>query len=87
MKTLNEIQRAYIITLDSKGNKVLKIKPPKRSCKRGFSIQTLGNLPLFHKWPRGEYYIINGSKEAKELVKYVKEHGTKYQKSFFASCN
>ena len=88
MNQLNDIMRAYVITFDVNGNKVIQVKPRKGSGKRGFSVQTVGNLPLFNKWDIGTYFDndIRGSHEVKELIVYLSLFGTKYQKTFFNAC-
>jgi hypothetical protein len=61
---------SYKIGRDSNGNKVLRVKPSKG---RGFSIQTLGNLPLTHKMDVGTW--TDG-----EVKRYVAAYGTVAQR-------
>ena len=52
--------------------------------KRGFSIQTNGNLPQLHRQPCGT--ILSASRCAHlwaEFIDFVEDYGTDYQKSFF----
>lgn len=61
------------ITRDVNGNKILKIESSDIGGARGFSVQTLGNLPKTHK--EG----VNGD-TWRELCAFIREHGTKSQK-------
>ena len=56
---------------DINGNKTLKI--PSRGHLKGFSVQTLGNLPITHR---------DGVTEGTmaELAVFINEHGTEHQK-------
>lgn len=70
------------IDRDTNGNKVLKLSSSDLGGHRGFSIQTLGNLPKTHRLLNSE---LQGSKEhrkaaAKEVEVFVKRHGTPKQK-------
>lgn len=63
------------ISRDTNGNKVLKIeKCDLKTNVRGFSIQTLGNLPFTHN--HGICLKTKG-----ELLKFISEHGTERQKA------
>ena len=59
---------------DVNGNKILKI-----SCgyNRGFSIQTLGNLPKTHQMTNNDLDRVTAIGEA---MAYVRKYGTKRQK-------
>lgn len=63
--------------VDSNGNRVLKVEGSDLGTKRGFSIQTLHDMPETHR---------NGVCEAtdKELRDYIKAYGTKRQKELFS---
>lgn len=60
----------YKLRVDGNGNKVLKVC---FNLSRGFSVQTLGNLPMTHRDGIGFW-------TADELSDYVSRHGTKRQK-------
>lgn len=66
----NTTMTSYKIGSDINGNKVLRVKPSKG---RGFSIQTLGNLPLTHKRSVGTW--TDG-----EAKRYVAAYGTVAQR-------
>ena len=57
-------------SVDTNGNKTLKVKA---KGKRGFSIQTLGNLPKTHL--KGVF-----AETQNEVLYHVNTHGTKRQK-------
>ena len=64
------------INFDTNGNRVLKYNKHDLGGARGFSIQTLGNLPQTHRdgmgcWTEGE------------VRAYLKEFGTPRQKELF----
>ena len=59
------------ISRDTNGNKIVKIIVP---WGKSFSIQTDGNLPFTHRTNEPCY---------KEIVQYVQDYGTNYQKSVF----
>ena len=61
------------IVRDQNGNKVARCKP--RNGLRGFSIQTLGNLPELHKAIKVDQLAAYD-----EVLAYVSEYGTKRQK-------
>lgn len=60
---------------DTNGNKVAKLKT---NTGKSFSIQTSGNLPTIHK--ETDLKDVNKNKAEKEVLAYVKKHGTKAQK-------
>jgi len=60
------------IARDMNGNKILKVKTQNG---RGFSVQTLGNLPETHR--NGE--DIDAQATIKELYNHVREYGTSKQ--------
>ena len=62
------------IKRDVNGNKILVVTGKDLGVSRGFSVQTLGNLPLTHKYGIADF---TGS----ELFEYVKSHGTIKQKN------
>lgn len=64
------------IKFDTNGNRVLAITSHDLAGARGFSIQTLGNLPRTHRdgvgpWTEGE------------ARQYLKHHGSPRQKELF----
>ena len=59
------------IGFDRNGNRILRVKP---ITARGFSVQTLGNLPETHRNGIGEH-------TPGELRAYVSAHGTPRQNS------
>lgn len=63
------------LSRDTCGNKILIYSPG--AGRRGFSVQTLGNLPKVHRMVPGE---LNYHQALSELHAYIKEYGTKYQK-------
>lgn len=70
------------IDRDKNGNKVLKLSSLELGGQRGFSIQTLGNLPKTHRLLNSE---LQGDAElrgevAREVEAFVKRHGTPKQK-------
>lgn len=64
------------ISKDKNGNKVLQITGAELGLKRGFSIQTNGNLPYAHK--NGLSCELTAKAEA---FNYIAEHGTAAQKA------
>ena len=73
------------IARDVNGNRIVKLSP---ISKRGFSIQTLGNLPLINKLQMGETFESNQNVLLwMEILDYLKEFGTARQKSLFAYFN
>ena len=64
------------IAHDTNGNRILKIEGSDLGTKRGFSIQTLGNLP---DTPRNG---ITAGTDA-EVRNYLKAHGTPRQKELY----
>jgi hypothetical protein len=64
----------YKTAKDENGNKVVRITP---HTGRGFSIQTLGNLPITHRDGVGEY-------TAGEVKAHVVKYGTAGMKSVIA---
>jgi hypothetical protein len=60
----------YSLAMDRNGNRILRVKPPQG---RGFSIQTLGNLPATHH--EGVTIDTHGS-----VVWWVTKYGTPRQK-------
>ena len=72
------------IKRDVNGNKIARFHSA--TSKRGFSVQTLGNLPELHKLSVGESIPAHMDVACWiEFVEFIKTHGTKRQKSFFAS--
>lgn len=66
---------------DTNGNKVLKLESFDLNGAKGFSIQTLGNLPKVHTMDNKNLDI----KEAlKEATTYISKHGTDIQKAKMA---
>jgi hypothetical protein len=57
--------------IDRNGNKVLRVSIPGR---RGFSIQTNGNLPRTHRDGVGHW-------SESEASEWVKQYGTQYQQA------
>lgn len=64
------------IDFDTNGNRILKIEGSDLGTKRGFSIQTLGNLPDTHR--NG----VTGNTDA-EVRDFLQKHGTKRQKELY----
>lgn len=62
------------ISRDTNGNKILKIESGDLNGARGFSVQTLGNLPKTHRDG-----IFSGTRD--ELAAYINEHGSDRQKT------
>ncbi len=62
---------------DSNGNKILKVSFAMTE-KRGFSIQTLGNMPETH---RNGFADFNRHTAENELNAFVKVYGTTHQKT------
>lgn len=65
------------LSRDQNGNKTLKVEAkdlPSRLTPRGFSVQTLGNLPETHA--HGVHYATKG-----ELFQFISEHGTAEQRT------
>ena len=58
-----------------------------QSCtgRRGFSIQTNGNLPQLHRQPHGTIIPAHAGDTHlwTEFLDFVRDYGTDYQKSFF----
>lgn len=61
------------ISRDTNGNKILKVEKSDLAGNKGFSVQTLGNLPMTHRDGIGSYTW-------GELVSYVRQYGTERQK-------
>jgi hypothetical protein len=61
----------YSLAMDRNGNRILRVQP---SHGRGFSIQTLGNLPRTHRDGVGDWTVV-------ELRWWAWGFGTKRQKS------
>lgn len=66
-----KLKAEHTIGRDTNGNRVLRIRPPHE---RGFSIQTLGNLPGTH---RDGITADTGA----EVLAHVTEHGTARQRA------
>lgn len=64
------------IARDKNGNQILKITKEDLHSRRGFSIQTNGNLPKTHSEGIGEHTI-------KEVFEYVDKYGTHLQRRLF----
>lgn len=64
----------YKISRDINGNKTIRIQAPGR---RGFSIQTNGNLPNTHR--NGVTAMTDG-----EVRNWIDQHGTEHQKAIMA---
>jgi hypothetical protein len=64
----------YKTSKDKNGNKIVRITP---HTGRGFSIQTLGNLPITHRDGVGAW-------TAGEVEAHVLAYGTAHQKSVIA---
>jgi len=62
------------IKYDTNGNKTLSISKHDLAGARGFSIQTLGNLPETHRNGVGKWTMF-------ELKSYISKHGTSLQRS------
>ena len=75
------------IGMDINGNKLAKVSSTGR---RGFSIQTNGNLPYCHRLGIGDV-LKDGEPHTRhgihEVVSYVFEHGTETQRAFFGLQN
>jgi len=54
------------LSRDRNGNKIVRFKPDHG---RGFSVQTLGNMPRTHR-------DFDASTALSQLVAYVRQHGT-----------
>ncbi len=63
----------YKLSRDTNGNRIVKIKNIGMGT-RGFSIQTLGNLPRTHRNGLVKFVTAN------EVVNYVTKYGTDRQK-------
>jgi hypothetical protein len=75
MPTLNNMKTIHYKTAkDKNGNKVVRITP---DTGRGFSIQTLGNLPTTHRDGVGAW-------TAEEVEAHVVKYGTARQKRIIA---
>lgn len=61
------------IKFNTNGNRVLVLDSNDLAGARGFSIQTLGNLPLTHRDGIGDHTL-------PEVNQYVRKHGSKRQK-------
>jgi hypothetical protein len=64
------------IAFNTNGNRVLKLSSDDLGGARGFSIQTLGNLPMTHRDGVGSH--TDG-----EMRDYLRKHGTKRQKELY----
>jgi len=64
----------YKTAKDKNGNNVVRITP---DTERGFSIQTLANLPMTHRDGVGEW-------TAEEVKTYVLKYGTARQKNIIS---
>lgn len=64
------------IAWDSNGNRVLKVESSDLAGARGFSVQTLGNLPATHRDGIGPH-------TNKELRAYLSQFGSPRQKELF----
>ena len=71
----------YKIIMTENGNKALRITP--ENGKRGFSIQTNGNLNSLHNEPKGT--IIPDSLQISEIIDYVYNYGTKREKTILVN--
>ena len=60
------------LSRDTNGNKTLKIESTDLNSGRGFSIQTLGNLPETHRNGVGSW-------TSEEVVSHVRKYGTQAQ--------
>ena len=67
---------------DKNGNKVLKYITG--TSEKGFSVQTLGNLPYTHN---RESFELDKSYSYYEFVNFVKLHGTDRQKNLLGLTN
>ncbi len=65
------------LSRDNNGNKLLKIESSDLGGCRGFSIQTLGNLPKVHCMTKETF---NTHEALNDLHAYVKLYGTTRQK-------
>lgn len=61
---------------DRNGNKILSV--PGNQYDKGFSIQTLGNLPLCHGLPTGKHELTG--EQAAEVENWIACYGTYRQK-------
>lgn len=68
------------IGMDQNGNSVVRLRP-KYGNKRGFSIQTNGNLPMLHRNRRSSKESIAESRYeyGREIYDYIDRFGTRYQ--------
>lgn len=65
---------------DTNGNKVLRYKPD--DGQRGFSIQTLGNLPQAHRMTQADMKLRPVQVSLmRELRIYIRQHGTDRQRA------
>lgn len=71
------IEIRYKVGLDINGNKILKVSCLPKICK-GFSIQTLGNLPQTHRILKGSPVDTPITNE--EVKQYLLKQGTAKQK-------
>ena len=65
------------ISRDINGNKILVIEGSDIGCKKGFSIQTNGNLIRTHKMTND---TLNQDIAFSESVEWVRKYGTKSQR-------
>lgn len=70
------------LSRDTYGNKILIYSPG--AGRRGFSVQTLGNLPEVHRMTPED---INNQQAMNELHAYIKKYGTKHQKDLLTNFN
>jgi len=62
------------LSRDINGNKTFKVSGDEY--RRGFSVQTLGNMPKTHRMTNDTLVLHTAMNE---LVAYVKDYGTKHQ--------
>jgi hypothetical protein len=65
--------RSIKIAFDTNGNRIVKVSKDDLRGARGFSIQTLGNLPMTHRDGVGSH-------TGGEMRVYLMKYGTKRQK-------
>lgn len=70
------------LSRDENGNKVLKVSV---AGLRGFSVQTLVNMPKTHKMKHGESF--DEETALQELNAYISRYGTQKQKDFLKCAN
>lgn len=89
MTNLRKYNTVYKICVDKNGNKVVRVQPREGMKLRGFSVQTNGNLPSWHKMPVGsEFTARSGSYPmtgimALEWTSHIYDCGTKRQRERF----